>query len=192
MKIMIIDEDLDARLNIKCFMENADNEVVAEGTDGFDAIYLSRQFNPEVTIFDVETPVAEDFNALRVIHEEKNSKAIVLMTSSYDSSLLSKAKDLGVLGYLVKPVSNAQTLVSTCEIALSNALKLEKIQHDLSLMEKRLADRKVIEKAKGYLMKAECLSEDHAYKKIRLLSMEKKCSMGTVSEIILKNCGEIC
>lgn len=185
MRVIIVEDDPITRLDLRKLLEHAGVEVVGEGKDGIDAITLCRSCRPDVAVLDVNMPTLDGLGAAKIINRDRSSAAIVLLTAYSDPEYLEAAKAAGVQGYLVKPLNNARSLISTLEVALASAAKAEKIQQKLDTMAQKLEDRKYIDKAKGFLMRTEGLTEEEAYGKIRTLSMEKNCSMRDISEILL-------
>ena len=186
MKVVIVEDEPITRLDLKKFLEKAGVEILGEGKDGIDAISLCAKYSPDVIIMDINMPELNGLNAARIIFRDKLCKAVVLLTAYADKDYIEQAKEIGVQGYLVKPL-NVNSLVSTLEVAYANAVKTENIQVQLDEANKKFEDRKLIDRAKVYLMKQENLTEDEAYRKIRTMSMSKNCSMRIISEIMLLN-----
>lgn len=184
MRVVIIEDDPITRMDLKKLLEQAGVEILGEGKDGFDAIGLCTQHQPDVAIMDINMPALDGLSAARIINRDKLCKAVVLLTAYSDQEYIKEAKEIGVQGYLVKPL-NVRSLVSTLEVALASAVKTETIQGKLDEITRKMEDRKLIDKAKAHLMAVEKLTEDEAYHKIRTLSLQKNCPMRVISEILL-------
>lgn len=184
MKVIIVEDEPITRMDIRGILENAGIEVLDEGKDGFDAINLCQKHHPDMVIMDINMPNLDGISAAKIIRKNKLSKGVLLLTAYSDDANVEKARKAGVFGYLVKPIDE-KNLVSMLKIAYGKAIESEDLEEKLGIMTKRLEDRKIIEKAKGYIMESLNISEDNAYKKLRALSMEKGCSLRTISEILL-------
>ena len=184
MRVVIAEDDPITRLDLKKLLEQAGVEILGEGKDGIDAVSLCAKYSPDVAIMDINMPSLDGLNAAKILYRDKLCKAVVLLTAYSDYEYIESAKEIGVQGYLVKPL-NVRSLVSTLEIALASAIKTEDLQEKVDKITKKMEDRKLIDRAKTYLMETEGLTEDEAYRKIRNLSMQKNCSMRVISEIFL-------
>lgn len=186
MKVIIVEDEPITRMDLKVMLNDGGIEVLGEGKDGIDAINLCKLHQPDVVIMDINMPNLDGLSAAKIINREKTAKAVVLLTAYSNGEYVNKAKTCGVFGYLVKPL-NEKGLIPTLEVALSRALQSEEVEKKLDVVTQKLEERKIIEKAKGHLMATEHISEDEAYGRIRSLSMDKGCTMSTISEIILLN-----
>ena len=87
---------------------------------------------------------------------------------------------------MVKPL-NERSLIPAIKIALKRAADFVKLKTELEEQKQKLEDRKIIDRAKGYLMKEQGMEEDAAYQYLRSLSMKKRVSIRDISEIILNS-----
>ena len=101
---------------------------------------------------------------------------------------MDQAKDIGVAGYLVKPIDE-KSLVPSIELAVARSKDMKRLRKDMQKVSERLENRSIIEKAKGQVMAQEGMSEQDAYDYIRKLSQTKNLSMRRVAEIILMKSG---
>ncbi len=183
-KIVIADDEPITRMDLREMLEEANYNVVAEASDGFDAVELCRKHLPDLVLMDIKMPVLDGLNATKIIQNENLAGGVVLLTAYSGSDFIEKATKAGAIGYLVKPLDQ-KSLIPTLEVAISKSRELKKIKEALENVNKKLEDRKIIEKAKGILIKKENISEEDAYSKIRNLSMSKRCTMKQISEAIL-------
>ncbi|MCP4350434.1 MAG: ANTAR domain-containing protein, partial [Desulfobacterales bacterium] len=152
----------------------------------FDAVELCRKYRPDLVLMDVKMPLLNGIKASRMIYEEGIAGGVLLLTAYSGKEYVEEAKDVGVLGYIVKPV-NEDSLLPMLEIAIANSEEFATLREHVKGVEDQLENRKIIEKAKGLLMQQENMSEDEAFIKIRKLAMDKRCSMKEISKIILMN-----
>lgn len=183
-KIVIADDEPITRMDLKEMLEVEGYNVVAEASDGFDAIELCRKHRPELIIMDIKMPLLDGINACKIINEEQLADSVILLTAYSDRTFIKKAKEVGVIGYLVKPIDD-RALLPAVEIALSKGQEFKTLKKEAKTAQEKLESRKLIEKAKGILMKQRCINEDDAYAYLRKLSMDKRVSMREISEIII-------
>ena len=184
MRIVLIEDSQIIRLDCRQILELAGFEVVGEGADGIDAINLCKALKPDVVLMDIEMPHLDGVSAAKQIIAERPSQAIVFLTAYYEDKLIQEAMNIGAFGYLVKPLDE-KTLVSTIQVAYAKSLKSKDLEKQLDELAQRLEDRKVIERAKGILMKRKGIDENTAYTILRTLSMEKQCSIRQLADMLL-------
>jgi two-component system, response regulator PdtaR len=188
-RIVIADDEPITRLDLSEILQEAGYEVVGEAADGFDAIEMCRNHIPDLVLMDIKMPLLDGINAAKVINKEELAKSIILLTAYSGKDFIENAKEAGVMGYLVKPIDE-KSLLPAVEVALSKGKEFHKMKNEIKSKEEKLQARKVIEKAKGLLMGKKSISEDEAYNKIRKLSMDKRCSMKEIAEIIIMSYSE--
>lgn len=183
-KIVIADDEPITRMDIREMLEEAGYNVVGEASDGFDAIEICRKFSPNIVIMDIKMPLLDGINASKIIIQEGLADGIILLSAYSDTNFVEKAKEAGVIGYLVKPLDN-KSLIPAVEVAISRAKEIKEIKTNMINVQKKLEARKVIEKAKGILMVEHGITEQEAFSMIRNLSMKKRVTMEDISEIII-------
>ena len=135
-------------------------------------------------LLDVKMPVMDGLTAAKLIAQAGGDVAVIMMTAYNDKQFVDKAGDFGALGYLVKPIDE-KSLTPTIEIALRRRKELTELKIAVAGQEKKLEERKIIEKAKGILIKNNSITEDEAYKYLRTVSMNKRKSIVEVAKIII-------
>lgn len=183
-KILVVDDEPIIRLDIRDMLEQAGYEVVGEAGDGFEAIQMAQEYQPDVVIMDIKMPLLDGLTASKRIMAEDLTSGIILLTAFSDAKFIEKAKDFGALGYLIKPL-NEGALIPMVELSLAKGEQFKKMSQEIKKLNKKLTDRKIIEKAKGKLMSREKLSEEEAYQKMRSISMEKRVPMIEIAETLV-------
>ena len=183
-KVVIADDEAIIRLDLKEQLQQHGYEVVGQAGDGFDAISLCKQHAPDLVLLDIKMPLLDGLSAAKVIIEENLAGCVVLSTAYSDDNFIKTAKELGVMGYVVKPIDQ-KSLIPAIEVAIARSQELMTLRRDIEDKEKKMEERKVIEKAKGVLMKKKKINEQDAYEYIRLLSMKKRTSMKKIAEILI-------
>ncbi len=183
MKVLIADDDPIIRLDLKQMLESIGYDVVAEAEDGQQAVDLATKFIPDVCVLDVKMPVKDGIDAAQEITEGEIAP-VVLLTAYSDAELINRAREAGVFGYLVKPFKPSD-LSPAIEVARARFEQNKKLSAEVSSLSERLEARKLVEQAKGILMKDQTLDEAEAYRRIQQQSMNARKSMREIAEAII-------
>lgn len=183
MRILIADDEPLIRMNLGETLKDLGYLVVAEVGDGLSAVNMARQLRPDLALLDVKMPRMDGIAAARVLHAE--SLAPVLLLTAYSSrELVVQAREVGVMGYLVKPIRETD-LMPIIEVVRARWDERCSRQRELFDLRERLETRKVLERAKGYLMDSQGLREAEAFRKIQQLAMNSRKTMKEVAQAIL-------
>lgn len=185
-RIVIADDEPITRINIAEVLEDAGYDVIGQAVDGFDAVELCRKHHPDLVILDVKMPLLDGLRASKIINDEGLASGIILLTAYSGNEFVEKAKENGVLNYLIKPVTE-KAILPAVAIAIHRAEEIIKIKQETEKANEKLEARILIDRAKSILIKTEEMTEEDAYNHIRKLSMDKRCSMKDISKIILMN-----
>ena len=183
LRILIADNESIIRMDLKELLEEAGHEVIGEAADGLKAVELTRKLKPDLVIMDIKMPEMDGIAAAKLISNEKLAP-VLLLTAYSQKEIVEKAKDSGVLAYLVKPVKESN-LFPAMEIALSRFKEYMEIEQELLDLRNSLETRKILDRAKGLLMDAYNLSEQEAFRGIQQYSMAKRKSIREVAEAII-------
>ena len=185
-KVVIADDEPITRMDLKEILIGAGYDVVGEASDGFDAVELCKKLKPDMVLMDIKMPLLDGLKASKMINEKAYSSCIILLTAYSDKDIVAEATRSGVMGYMVKPIDE-KSLIPTLEIAWSKQCEIDSMKEEVVSANVELETRKKIEKAKGIMMRKDNMTEDEAYQYIRKLSMDKRCRMVDIADIILIN-----
>ena len=143
LRIVIADNESIIRMDLREMLEEAGHEIVGEAIDGRKAVELTRQHRPDLVIMDIKMPQMDGITAARKISEEKLAP-VLLLTAFSQPEIVEKAKDSGVLGYLVKPVQE-NNLFPAIEIAMSRWREMQGLEQELAGLRDSLAMRKTLD-----------------------------------------------
>jgi two-component system, response regulator PdtaR len=182
-RILIADDEPLIRMNLRETLQEQGYLVVGEVGDGQSAVNLTRQLRPDLALLDIKMPNLDGIAAARIIVEE--ALAPVLLVTAYSSrELVGQAREAGVLGYLIKPVREAE-LMPLIEVTLARWGEQASRRKELIQLKDRIETRKLVERAKGALMDQQGLSEADAFRKIQQLAMNSRKTMREVAQAIL-------
>ena len=183
LRIILADNESIIRMDLKELLEESGHTVLAEAVDGVQAVDFARKFSPDLVIMDIKMPEMDGITAAKIISDERLAP-VLLLTAYSQQEIVDKAKDSGVLAYLVKPVKEAN-LFPAMEIAISRFNEFMKLERELEEVKNSLVNRKLLDRAKGILMDAHGLTETEAYRRIQQYSMNKRKSIREVAEMII-------
>lgn len=185
LEIVVVDDEPIIRIDIKNMLTNAGYQIVGEGSNGFDAIELSKKFYPDVILMDIKMDDMDGLSAARIIAEECPDTAIIMLTAYSKIEYIDKAKETKISSYLLKPI-NEKLLVPNIELAVVRNKELTEYKNSVDKANEKLATRKIIERAKGLIMSHRHKTEDEAFNYIRDISKKRNISMHNVSEMIIR------
>ena len=183
-RVVIADDEPISRMDLKELLTEGGYTVVAEVSDGFDAVENCKLYHPDLVLLDIKMPSLDGLAAATIIYEEELADTIIMLTAYSEREFVEQAKDYGVSGYLVKPIDE-KSLIPNIELVVAQSKEMKRLRKDMAKVSERLANRSIIEKAKGQVMQEQNLSEQEAYHYIRKLSQLKGLSMRRVAEMIL-------
>jgi len=180
-KILVAEDETIIRLDLVEMLTEAGYEVVAQAENGAVAIELAKQHKPDLAILDVKMPEVDGITAA----EQIISIAPVLMLTAFSQrELVERARDAGVMAYVVKPFS-INDLLPAIEIAISRHRQMKSLEAEVADIYERLETRKIIDRAKGILMKAMNLSEPESFSWIQKTAMDRRISMKDVAKAVI-------
>ena len=180
-RILVAEDEALIRMDLVEMLIEAGYEVVAEASDGAQAIELAQLHKPDLAILDVKMPILDGISAA----EKIIAIAPVLMLTAFSQrELVERARDAGVMAYVVKPFSIGD-LVPAIEIAISRHLQMRSLADEVADLHERLETRKTIDRAKGILMQALNLSEPEAFSWIQRAAMDRRLTMKQVAEAVI-------
>lgn len=182
---VVVDDEPIIRLDLSQMLEDLGFAVVADASDGFDAVEMCRLHHPDVVLLDLNMPVFDGLGAAETILAEDLAGCVVVVTAFADPAFLERAGAIGVTGYLVKPVEQ-RLLLPTIEVALAQSQRLQEARKAAQEAGNKLAAMRIIDRAKALIAAQNNCTEAEAYRQLQKLAMEKRCSMAHLAKAILE------
>lgn len=182
-RILVADDESLIRLDVREMLTHLGYEVVGEAGDGAVAVELARKLKPDLVIMDIRMPEVDGIVAAETLTRERIAP-VVLLTAYSDHQLVERAREAGVVGYVVKPFREAE-LRPVIELSLARFDEFRTLEREVGNLTEALESRKVVERAKGVLMESYGLKESEAFHRIRKTSMDARKSMREVADAIL-------
>jgi AmiR/NasT family two-component response regulator len=180
-RILVAEDETIIRLDLVEMLTEAGYEIVAQAENGAVAVDLAKMHKPDLAILDVKMPEMDGITAA----EQIITWAPVLMLTAFSQrDLVERARDAGVMAYVVKPFSISD-LIPAIEIAISRHTQMKSLETEVADLYERLETRKLIDRAKGILMKAMNLSEPESFAWIQKTAMDRRISMKQVAQAVI-------
>jgi AmiR/NasT family two-component response regulator len=182
-RVIVADDESIVRMDLREMLESLGYLVVGEAGDGESALHLSRELKPNIVIMDIKMPGMDGIEAGRVLTEERIAP-VLLLTAYSQQDLVDRAKEAGVMAYIVKPFHEAD-LAPAIEVALQRWNEFRTLEREVEDLKEALETRKLVDRAKGLLMDTQGLSEADAFRRIQKTSMDQRKPMKEVAEAIV-------
>ena len=182
-RVIIADDESLIRIDLREMLLNLGYLVVGEVGDGRSAVNLARELRPDVVIMDIKMPDMDGIDAATILTQERIAP-VILLTAYSQKDLVERAKEAGVVGYMVKPFRESD-LIPAIEVALARFREFESLHKEVDDLQIALETRKLVDRAKGILMDTQGLSEADAFRKIQKMSMNTRKPMKEVAEAII-------
>ena len=182
-RVVVAEDEALLRLDLVEMLVEEGYDVVGEAGDGATAVRLATELRPDVAVLDVRMPVLDGIAAAEQIIAARVAP-VVLLTAFSQRDVVERAREAGVMAYLVKPISQ-QDLLPAVEMAVSRFAELLVLEAEVADLSGRLEARKIVDRAKGALQSEHALSEPEAFRWLQRRSMDERRSMRAVAQDVL-------
>ncbi|MBI5642581.1 MAG: response regulator [Deltaproteobacteria bacterium] len=182
-RVLIAEDNSKTRLFLKNQLELLGYEVICAVSNGQAAVEKVAELKPNLVIMDVKMPEMDGIDAARLI-TSKGPIPIILITGISSDEMASKAIEAGVFAYLVKPVTKKQ-LEPAIKLALARYTEFKSLKVEVDDLKDAIETRKLVERAKGILMKRCNISEEDAFKLLQSHSQKENKKMREIADNII-------
>jgi two-component system, response regulator PdtaR len=185
-KAMIVEDQTLVGMGMKAHLQAIGYQVVGQASNAAEAITLFREHQPDVVLMDIKLDGDEDGIELsRKLLAERRC-AIVMVSAYSDPELIARAGAVGVFGYLIKPVGR-EALAAQVEIAVNRCREQEELIQENQSLTQTLESRKLVERAKGILMKRLNLDEPSAHRRLQMESQKRRISLAEIAKKVIES-----
>jgi response regulator NasT len=174
-RVAIVDDHERSRSALRAAIWAAGGEVVGEAVRCADAVALVRRAGPDVVVCAAGLPDGDGVQTAAQLTAA--DCPVVLVTSHTDGAVVERAREAGIMAYLLKPLRPAE-LAPALDLAVARFAETRRLKQSLE-------GRKLIERAKGALMARFGLTEDEAFKRLRRAAMDSRTPMVEVARALL-------
>jgi two-component system, response regulator PdtaR len=183
LRILIADDESIRLMSLRKQLAALGHRVIAEASNGQEAVALAETAQPDLAILDIKMPIVDGIDAAQQITRARPIP-IILLTAYNEAELVERAAQANIAAYLMKPVAE-EDLLPAITLALIRFRQFEALRREVSDLREALETRKLIERAKGILMRRLNLSEDEAFRRLQKQSQDSNRKLAEVAEAIV-------
>lgn len=188
-RIVVAEDEAIIRLDLSEMLGEAGYQVVGQASNGEQAVEMAANLRPDLVIMDVKMPLLDGISAAEQIGRQRICP-VVMLTAFSQTELVERARDAGVMAYVVKPFT-AGDVLPAIDIALHRWSEVKALEAEVADLGDRLETRKAVDKAKGVLMAKLKISEADAFRWIQKTAMDRRLGMREVADAVIAGMGKL-
>jgi AmiR/NasT family two-component response regulator len=184
LRIVVADDEPDMRDYFRKILPRLGHTVTAAAENGEQLVDFCRFYQPDLVITDIKMPGVDGIDAAMQIYADR-PVPVILVSAYSDAKLIERAEADHIMAYLVKPIKQAD-LEPAIGLAMRRFEQFQALRDEAADLRQALADRKIIEQAKGILMKVLGLSEADAFRRLQKTASAKNLKLIEVAQMALE------
>lgn len=177
--ILVIDESQQRAVEICTGLIQAGHQVAAVLPSALELIERIQEIKPDIILIETESPSRDTLEHLGVMHRDM-PRPVIMFSQDDDQQTIRSAIRAGVAAYVVDGFDIAR-LKPVVDVAVAHFEEHLALRKELEETSRKLSERKIVEKAKGILMKSRGMDEETAYGALRKLAMERSQPLAKVA-----------
>jgi two-component system, response regulator PdtaR len=182
LRVVLAEDERDTREYLQELLTRLGHQVVA-AENGKQLAELCLQLDPNLVVTDIKMPDMDGITAAEIVTQKKEVP-VILISAHHDAELLARSGADHIMGYLIKPVKPPDVEVAI-SVAMARFAQFQAIRKEARDLRQALEDRKVIERAKGAVMRRLGLGEDEAFRRVRRLANDQNRKVVEIAQEIL-------
>ena len=183
LKVMVIDESAGRAALLERALTDAGYEIIAHVEHGVNLLERVNEVKPDVIIIDMEMPDRDTLEQLYTINQDQ-PRPIVMFADNSESDVIEAAVKAGVSAYVGDGL-NTERVKPIMDVAIARFREFQALREELEQTKSTLADRKLIDKAKGIIMKQRGMDEAEAYKSLRKMAMDSNKRISEIAKDVI-------
>ena len=183
LRILVAEDDSLVALDLVEELQGLGHDVIGSAATGMEAVHLAQKLAPDLILLDIKMPELDGLEAAAQITVEKPIPIIILSGHS-DAELIEKATNLGILAYLIKPV-DVRELETTIRIVISRFGEFQSLRQEVVDLKEALETRKLVERAKGILMRRKQWTEEEAFHRLQRESQHQNRKIVDIAQALI-------
>ncbi|MER0236686.1 ANTAR domain-containing protein [Fulvimarina sp. MAC8] len=181
--ILVFDENKVRAAIIEAGLREAGHTKVSTVTEILGLVKRIEALQPDVIVVDLENPNRDQLEHFFQVSRSVK-KPMAMFVDRSDSNAIREAVDAGVSAYIVDGLKK-ERVKPILDMAISRFNAFHRLNHELEQARSQLADRKIIDQAKGILMKAKGVSEPEAYRLLQRSAMNENRRIADVARSLI-------
>ena len=177
--VLVIDESQQRAVEICAGLIQAGHQVAAVLPSAFELVARIEEIKPDIILIETESPSRDTLEHLGVMNRDM-PRPVILFTQDDNQETIRTAIRSGVAAYVVDGF-DIDRLRPVVDVAIAHFEEHQALRLELAETSRKLSERKVVEKAKGILMKSRGMDEEAAYGALRKLAMERSQPLAKVA-----------
>jgi two-component system, response regulator / RNA-binding antiterminator len=179
-RVLAVDESPEGAELLREALAGAGYEVAASLSSPLALLKTIETLRPDVIVIDTESPSRDVLEHL-VVMSQHTPRPVVMFSSDAQPETIREATRAGVSAYVVNGL-NPQRIKAIVDVAVARFDEMQRLRAQLAEANQKLGDRKLVDRAKGLLMKTRGLDEDAAYSLLRKMAMDRKLKLADVAQ----------
>jgi response regulator NasT len=183
LRILVVDRHAERAKQVVRALEGVGHEVTPVIRANVDLYREVQVRAPDVIVVSMDSPSRDTLESIQAITAGQ-PRPIVMFSNAADEETIHSAIRAGVSAYVVDGLQ-PHRLKAIMDVAIARFREFQALRQELHQARQSLAERKVIDRAKGILMKTRGLSEDEAYTALRKMAMARNRKLVEIAESVI-------
>ena len=185
LRVLIVEDDTLVGMGLRGQLQKMGHSVVGQAADAAEARQMFGSREPQLVLVDIRLGQDDGIELARDLLRQRRCPMIIVSAFA-EKELIDRATEAGFFGYLTKPVDE-KTLAAQIEVASGRFKEAEALRAETSKLTQDLKTRKVLDRAKGILMKRAKLSEEEAHRRLQVESQKRRMGMAELCQRIIES-----